>query len=104
MSGPGARPEPLAGLLFTSTSAGPPLRVGVVLDAVRPTRAQAQVIDDIAAARFATLAVVAVGEAGPGRSALGGIAWRVYQALDERRVRLADDPLARIDTPVPPAG
>ena len=102
---------------LSSTSNGPPLRVGILLDRAHEHRATASIIEDIRAADFARIEIVlfeasadAARAAAPDRRFGGafirrltdrrwwsGIAWLLYVRLDRLRVGLDSDPLTAVD-------
>jgi hypothetical protein len=84
---------------FLSSDADrPPLRLGLLLDH-RLDRATATLLEDLLAADYLVVAFVGVDARRPTRvrTSPRRLAWDVFVRLDERRVRLPDDPRGPVD-------
>jgi hypothetical protein len=87
--------RPWSTFFLTSTTAAPPLRIGIALDDdLTVTRAQASIIDDIRSCDFAEI-VIAYVQRRRISSDRGALAWRIYRVIDRRRVLVTDDPDTR---------
>jgi hypothetical protein len=102
-------------LFLSSNSGRPPLRVGLLLDNVKLTRAQASVVHDINSSDFARIELLIFNSDGapapPSRAGLlprvfrtfrdrtrrQALAYGLYMRMDKRRVGPHDDPRARED-------
>lgn len=110
------RDASFSSLFLSSGSSGAPLRIGALLDGHHLPSSTASVLDDIYASNFADLVFVVFNQE-PMRSsendrALLGqrprspwfrirsswrhLAWRLYTAIDRRRVHLEHDPMAPV--------